>query len=54
MTGYARKFNENLTVSFIVKNKNLLKKYSKIWETIEVLMKITLKVNLFMVKMSNT
>ena len=41
MTGYARKFNENSAVSFIVKDKKLLKKYSKIWETIEVLMKIT-------------
>ena len=41
MTGYARKFNENATMSFIVKDKKLLKKYSKIWETIEVLMKIT-------------
>ena len=28
-------------ISFIVKNKKLLKKYSKIWETIEGLMKIT-------------
>ena len=35
MTGYARKFNENATMSFIVKDKKLLKKYSKIWETIE-------------------
>ena len=41
MTGYARKFNENATMSFIVKDKKLLKKYSKIWETIEELMKIT-------------
>ena len=41
MTGYARKFNENSTMYFIVKNKQLLKKYSKIWETIEGLMKIT-------------
>ena len=41
MTGYARKFNENATMSFIVKDKNLLKKYSKIWEAIEGLMKIT-------------
>ena len=40
MTGYARKFNENSTMSFIVKDK-LLKKYSQIWETIEGLMKIT-------------
>ena len=41
MTGYARKFNENSTMSFIVKDKKLLKEYSKIWETIEGLMKIT-------------
>ena len=41
MTGYARKFNENATMSFIVKDKKLLKKYSKKWETIEGLMKIT-------------
>ena len=41
MTGYARKFNENATMSFIVKDKKLLKKYSKIWEAIEGLMEIT-------------
>ena len=41
MTGYARKCNENATMSFIVKDKKLLKKYSKIWETIEGLIKIT-------------
>ena len=41
ITGYARKFNENTTMSFIVKDKKLLKKYSKIWEAIEGLMKIT-------------
>ena len=41
MTGYARKFSENATMSFIVKDKKLLKKYSKIWETTEGLMKIT-------------
>ena len=35
MTGYARKFDENATLSFIVKNKQLLKKYAKIWEKIE-------------------
>ena len=40
MTGYARKFDENATMSFIVKDKQLLKKYAKIWETIEELMKI--------------
>ena len=31
MIGYARKFDENATMSFIVKNKQLLKKYTKIW-----------------------
>ena len=41
MTGYARKCNENATISFIVKDKKLLKKYSKIWEAIAGLMKIT-------------
>ena len=41
MTGYAKKFNENSTMSFIVKDKQLLKKYSEIWETTEALMKIT-------------
>ena len=40
MTGCARKFDENATMSFIVKDKRLLKKYTKIWETIEGLMKI--------------
>ena len=39
MTGYARKFDENATMSFIVKDKQLLKRYTKIWETIEGLMK---------------
>ena len=41
MSGYTRKFNENAIMSFIVKDKTFLKKYSKIWETIEGLMKIT-------------
>ena len=40
MTGYARKFDENATISFIVKDKWLLRKYTKTWETIEGLMKI--------------
>ena len=31
MTGYARKFNENTTKSFRVKDKKLLEKNSKIW-----------------------
>ena len=40
MTGYARKFDENAIMSFIVKDKQLLKKHAKIWKTIEELMKI--------------
>ena len=43
MKGYVRKFNENATMSFIVKDKKLLKKYSRIWEATEGLMKITLE-----------
>ena len=39
MTGYAGKFDENATLPFIVKDKKLLS-YTKIWETIEGLMKI--------------
>ena len=49
MTGHARKFDENATLSFIVKNKWLLKNYSKsytkIWETIEKVMKISFENN---------
>ena len=40
MTGYAKKFNENVTMSFRANNKQLLKNYSKIWEKVEKLMKI--------------
>ena len=40
MTGYVRKFNENSTMSFRVKDKQLLKNYNKIWGKIEKLMKI--------------
>ena len=40
MTGYVRKFDENAAMSFIVKDRKLLKSYIKIWETIEKLMKI--------------
>ena len=41
MTGYAIKFDENATMSFIVKDKQLFKKCTKIWEAIEELMKIS-------------
>ena len=45
MTGYARKFDENATLSFIVKNKQHLKSYTKIWEAIEKLLKINFESN---------
>ena len=40
MTGYARKFDENATISFRANNKQLLKTYNKIWEKVEKLMRI--------------
>ena len=45
MTGYARKFDENATMSFIAKDKQLLKNYTKIWEKTEKLMKIKFESN---------
>ena len=45
MTGYVRKFDENATMSFIVKDKQLLRNYTKIWEKMEKLMKINFKSN---------
>ena len=39
MTGYARKFNENATMSFRVNDKQLLKNYNRIWDKVEKLMK---------------
>ena len=43
MTRYARKFNENVTMSFKVNDKQLLKNYNKIWKKIEELMNIDFK-----------
>ena len=45
MTGYAKKFNDNATMFFIVKHKQLLKNYTKIWDKIEKLMKINFESN---------
>ena len=39
MTGYARKFDENATISFRVNDKQLLKNYNKIWEKVEKLLR---------------
>ena len=45
MTGYAKKFNENVTVSFRVNNnKQLVKNYNKIWENIEKLLRIDFEI----------
>ena len=40
ITGYFKKFNENVTMSFRVNNKQLLEKYNKIWEKVEKLMRV--------------
>ena len=40
MSGYARKFDENATMSFKANNKQILKKFNKIWEKVEKLLKI--------------
>ena len=40
MTGYSRKFDENATISFRANNKQLLKKYDKIWRKVEKLMRL--------------
>ena len=45
MTGYAKKFNDNTTMPFIVKDKQLFKNYTKIWEKIKKLMKINFESN---------
>ena len=34
MTGYAKKFDENVAMFFKVNNKQLLKNYNKIWEKV--------------------
>ena len=40
MTGYAKNFNENVTISFRFNKKQLLKNYNTIWEKAEKLMRI--------------
>ena len=43
MTGYAKKFIENATMSFRANSKELLKTYNKMWEKTEKLLKIDLE-----------
>ena len=40
MTGYAKKFDKNVAISFRVNNKQLSRNYNKIWEKIEKLLNI--------------
>ena len=40
ITGYVREFDENAAMSFVLKDKELLKNYIRIWEKIEKLIKI--------------
>ena len=40
MTGYARKSEFNLTMSFKISDKQLLKKYNQLWKRIEKLLEI--------------
>ena len=39
MTGYAKRFDEIVTMSFRVNSKQLLKIYNKLWENVERLLK---------------
>ena len=39
MTSYAKKFDENIIMSFMANNKQLLLNYNKIWEKVEKLLK---------------
>ena len=40
MIGYAKHFDSNKTMSFIVSDNTLLKKYNKIWEKVSNLLNI--------------
>ena len=40
MTGYAKKFEFNLTMSYKISNKELLKNDDQIWKRIENLLKV--------------
>ena len=42
MIGYVKYFDSNKTLSFKVIDKNLLKKYTKIWERVSILMNMKL------------
>ena len=54
ITGDAKKFNKNVTLSFRVNNEQLLKNSIRICEKIEKLMRIDFESKPFMVMMINT
>ena len=54
ITGDAKKFNKNVTMSFRVNNEQLLKNSIRICEKIEKLMRIDFESKPFMVMMINT
>ena len=54
ITGDAKKFNKNVTMSFRVNNEQLLKNSIRICEKIENLMRIDFESKPFMVMMINT
>ena len=54
ITGDAKKFNKNVTMSFRVNNEQLLKNSVRICEKIEKLMRIDFESKPFMVMMINT
>ena len=53
MIGYVKCFDNNKTMSFRVTDKNLLQKCTKIWKRARKLIKLNLRVNLFMEMLIN-
>ena len=49
MTGYVRKFEGNITMSFKIREKQFFKKYNQVWKRV-----VYGEANLFMVIMINT
>ena len=49
MTGYVRKFEGNITMSFKIRDKQFFKKYNQVWKRV-----VYGEANLFMVIMINT
>ena len=48
MIGYVKKFEGNATMSFMINDSKLFKKYNQIWKRVEKLLKVVLLiVNLF-------